>query len=52
MLLCSYCIQAIKSHGEKILVGDQEFTCEEAEEQKITCDFCGEYDDFYDCEIK
>lgn len=47
MLLCKHCIQAIRSRGEELYVGDMEYDIDEAEEEGITCDWCDEYDDLY-----
>lgn len=47
MLLCEHCIQAIRSRGEELYVGDLEYDIDEAEEEGITCDWCDEYDDLY-----
>lgn len=33
--VCEYCIQAIRSHGDKLLVGEQTETTE-------VCEWCGE----------
>lgn len=46
--MCKYCIEARRSHGEKIYVG--ELVEPEAGQQ---CEFCEEYDDeLYECEVK
>lgn len=49
MCLCSYCIQAIKSHGEKLAVGDYLMDEVESEEENTPCEFCGEFDELYEC---
>ena len=46
---CEHCIEELKSRGEKVLVGDQVYTIEEAEEEQKACEWCGEYDDLYEC---
>ena len=38
MVVCDSCIQAIKSRGEKLWVGE----AVQAEEEQIICDFCDE----------
>lgn len=43
--LCPYCIEAIKSRGEKLLVGDY---CEEEK----TCSWCDEVFEESDNELK
>ena len=40
MVLCSWCINGIRSHGEKVYVGDQI--------DEGTCEFCDE-DDAEEC---
>jgi len=40
MCMCEYCIEAIRSHGEKIYVGDQA-------EDNGKCDWCDEEDTTY-----
>ena len=47
MYLCEYCIEAIKSHGEKVIVGDFHSIDEE-----IECEWCEEKDNTYECEFK
>ena len=48
MLLCGHCIEAIRSRGEKLLVGDIIDT-----DEKSVCDWCDETDDeLYECEVK
>lgn len=49
MKLCKHCIMELKSRGEQVFVGDLLFDSEEAEEEKVTCDWCGEYDDLFEC---
>ena len=45
MYLCKYCIEEIKSRGEKVLVGEIHSVDEE-----IKCMLCEEIDDVYECE--
>ena len=47
MYLCEHCIEAIKSRGEKVLVGDFHSIDEE-----IECEWCEEIDDVYECELR
>lgn len=51
MLLCSYCIEADRSHGERIYKGEMIYDLDKSEEYNIPCEECGEYDDLYDCKI-
>lgn len=51
MLLCPHCIEGLKSRGESVKVGDLLLDIEEAEEQEVCCEWCGEVDDLYDCEL-
>ena len=44
MKLCPYCIEAMRSHGEKIYESDDK------EEDK--CDWCNEENDVTDCVIE
>lgn len=47
MYCCQYCIEAIKSHGEKILIAVNDDLDEE--EEKTVCEWCEEeYDTPYD----
>jgi hypothetical protein len=46
-----HCIEGLESRGESVSVGDLQFDIEEAEEQEISCEWCGEVDDLYDCEL-
>ena len=46
--ICPYCIQAWKSHGEKLYVGNIKYEYDEAVELNIGCDLCGEADDLYE----
>lgn len=48
MLLCKHCIEAIRSHGEFLLVGEMVHDIDDAEEMEITCEWCNEYDDLYE----
>ena len=48
MYLCEHCIQAIRSR-EPIFVGPLAYSAEEAEEEGVTCDWCREIDDLFDC---
>lgn len=48
MYLCPHCIQVIRSR-EPLYVGPLAFSAEDAEEEGVTCDWCGEIDDLYDC---
>ena len=50
MKLCEHCIQAIQSRGESLSVGPLVLSIEEAEEENVRCDWCGELDDLYECE--
>lgn len=47
MLLCRYCIDAIKSRGETVYVGS-EYTDHEPDEE-VKCEWCEEEDMVYDC---
>lgn len=47
MLLCRYCIDAIKSRGEIVYVGS-EYTDYEPDEE-VKCEWCEEEDTVYDC---
>ena len=38
MQLCSYCIMAIRSRGEKVFVGDVSY----ADDEPLICGFCNE----------
>lgn len=49
MKLCIRCIAAIKSR-EPLYVGPLLITAEESEQENIPCEWCGEYDDLYECE--
>ena len=52
MLLCSHCIEELKSRGEVVYVNyDIAYTVEESEEMDITCEWCNEYDDLYECKV-
>ena len=47
MRLCKYCIEAMRSHGKKVYVGEM---IEVEENQQ--CDFCEEKDDeLYECKV-
>ena len=46
LCICDYCIQAIRSHGEEIFVGDRV----SSEEENLKCEFCDEEDDeLFEC---
>ncbi len=47
MYLCQHCIQAVRSR-EPLYVGPTVFSTEEAEEEGVACEWCGEVDDLYD----
>jgi hypothetical protein len=49
MKLCEHCIRAIQSR-EPLYVGPMVLSAEEAEEENTPCEWCGEFDDLYDCE--
>ena len=49
MKLCEHCIQAIQSRGESLSVGPLVLSIEEAEEENVCCDWCGEVDDLFEC---
>lgn len=51
MKLCKHCIQAIRSHGEKVFKGPMLMDIDEAERTETSCEWCGEVDDLYQCEI-
>lgn len=51
ILLCQHCIEAIRSHGEPVYVGDFAMDVEESEETNTPCEWCGEYDELYDCKF-
>ena len=46
--LCARCIRAIQSR-EPLFAGPMILSAEEAEEENIPCEWCGEYDDLYEC---
>ena len=46
--LCRYCIQAIKSRGEKLFVGDEVYR-DDDDPKTYTCEFCGEEDTIFEC---
>lgn len=50
LCICDYCIQAIRSHGEEILVGDRVYS----EEEDLKCDFCNEddFDELFNCLVE
>ena len=50
MKLCDHCIQGIQSRGEALSVGQLVMSIEEAEEENVRCEWCGELDDLYECE--
>lgn len=49
LILCEYCIEELRSRGEKVLVGDRVYRLEESEEENKPCEWCGEYDDLFEC---
>ena len=49
LTLCRHCIAAIRSR-EPLRVGELVLTLEESEERNEPCQWCGEYDDLYECE--
>ena len=48
MKLCEHCIRGIQNH-EPLYVGPMVVSAEEAEEENTPCEWCGEFDDLYDC---
>lgn len=50
--LCEYCVEAIRSRGEKVFVGGQVLTLEESEDEDKPCEWCGEHDNLYGCIIE
>ena len=50
--LCKYCIEAIRSRGEKLLVGDQyDLEYEVYADEPQVCEWCGaEADELYEVE--
>lgn len=48
MKLCDHCIRAIRSR-EPLFVGPLVLSAEEAEEENTPCEWCGEFDDLYEC---
>ena len=53
MILCSQCIEAIRSRGETLFSADDIIcTAEESEEENQPCDWCGEFDDLTFCWMK
>lgn len=49
LCLCEYCIEAIRSRGEKLRIVDHVYT---DDEEPIVCDWCGEEtEEYYECEI-
>ena len=46
--LCKYCIQAIRSRGERLFVG-AEVEFDEDDPKTYTCQWCGEEDTIYEC---
>ena len=51
MLLCSQCIEEIRSRGELVYVGNMKYDAVESEAMDITCEWCDEADDLYDCKV-
>lgn len=53
LCICDYCIQAIRSHGEEIFVGDRLFSWQ-IKEENLKCDFCDEeyFDELFNCLIE
>ena len=55
MKLCKNCMEAIKSHSEPILTYDSLIAAgflmdkEESKETDAPCEWCGEYDELYEC---
>ena len=49
ILLCEHCIAAIRSRGERVYDGGFFMDADEAEESGITCEWCDEVDDLYEC---
>ena len=49
--LCERCIEAIRSRGEKVFVGEIVFDTSDLEygEQERKCEWCEEVDDLYEC---
>ena len=51
IILCTWCINGIRSHGEDVYVGNE---VDYNEEDTHRCEFCGEYDEdeaLYECMI-
>ncbi len=55
IILCTWCINGLRSHGEKVFVGDEIDYDEYYDEHGCTrCEFCGEEDSdeqLYECMI-
>ena len=49
ILLCAYCIDAIRSRGESVYQGELDMDAGAAEETGTTCEWCDEIDDLYEC---
>ena len=49
MKLCEHCIRGIRSR-EPLYVGPMVVSAEEAEEENTPCEWCGEFEDLYECE--
>jgi hypothetical protein len=48
--LCQRCIDAIRSRGEKVFVGEPHWNDEEYDEDCIECEWCGEIESVvYEC---
>ena len=51
--ICDYCLQAMRSRGEEIFVGDKLFSWN-IEEENLKCDFCDEeeFDELFNCLVE
>lgn len=45
--LCPYCLEAIRSHGEKVKTTEPEYT-----DEPVLCEWCEEEtEEYYNCEL-
>jgi len=50
-LLCNYCIESIRSHGEPVYKGELKYDYEESVLENVKCEHCNEHDDLYECKL-
>ena len=52
MLLCKHCVEEIRSRGEIVFVNiKMKYDAVESEAMDITCEWCDEPDDLYECTV-